>query len=73
MEELRIDDVIAQLKKIKHNHGNLVVETSMQGRRVPFYGAKTAHKRLLKGREHSPCFAISTDNADRLGDLVCKL
>ena len=73
MEELRISDVIAQLMKIKHNHGNLAVETSLAGRRCSHHGAKIAHRKILKGRESSPCFASSIDDDDRRGDKVCKL
>lgn len=76
---MKISELIALLKAMKQEHGDLDVERADSTlTRVPVRAPRLDHKAILKGREHKPrfassCYSPSSDEEDRRGEKVCRL
>ncbi len=74
---MKITEFIEELTQILEQHGDLEVETSECGRRVPIRAPKLAYRAKLKGEEWLPRFhsyyADGADAEERIGDPVCRL
>lgn len=74
---MKITELIEELTQILEQHGDLEVEKSESGRRVPITAPKLAYRAKLKGKEWLPRFhsyyAYGADAEERIGDPVCRL
>lgn len=74
---MKITELIEELTQILEQHGDLEVETSESGRRVPIRAPKLAYRAKLKGKEWLPRFfcvyAHGKDEEERKGEPVCRI
>ena len=71
---MRISEFIERLEAIREEHGDLEVEKyNGQGYRCPARVPETAYRRILKGRERAPVFAMDFDGPERRGEKVCRV